>query len=219
MQRLRPHLRTLFTFAAATASAVVLMLTSPPAAYAADGLDNLRAFVRDVSSARATFTQDVTSPDGAKKKTSSGIFEFTRPNRFRFDYQKPYPQLIVGDGQKVWLHDPDLQQVTVRAMDKALGATPAALLAGQGIDKDFDTQSQPAADGLEWVQATPRVKEGAAFASMRMGFRGKDLAVVEIVDNFNQRTTIRFDAMTTNLNFGADHFAFKPPAGASVLEQ
>jgi outer membrane lipoprotein carrier protein len=218
MQRLVPHLRTLFAFATAALSAIVLMLSAPPAAYA-DGLDSLRAFVRDVSSARATFTQIVASPDGAKKKTSSGIFEFSRPNRFRFDYQKPYPQLIVGDGEKVWLHDPDLQQVTVRAMDKALGATPAALLAGQGLDKDFETKALPASDGLEWVQAAPRVKEGAAFASMKLGFRDKALALVEIVDNFDQRTTITFDAMTTNLGFAPEHFAFKPPQGASVLQQ
>jgi outer membrane lipoprotein carrier protein len=218
MQRFLPHLRTLLTFATATLSAIFLLLTAPPAAYA-DGLDKLRAFVRDVSSARATFTQVVTSSDGVKKKTSSGIFEFARPNRFRFDYQKPYPQLIVGDGEKVWLHDPDLQQVTVRAMDKALGATPAALLAGQGLDKDFETKAMPAADGLDWVQALPRVKEGAAFTSMKLGFRDTALAVVEIVDNFDQRTMIRFDAMTTNLGFAPEHFAFKPPQGASVLQQ
>jgi outer membrane lipoprotein carrier protein len=154
-----------------------------------------------------------------KKKTSSGIFEFARPNRFRFDYQKPYPQLIVGDGRKVWLHDPDLQQVTVRAIDQALGATPAALLAGQGLDKDFDVTNLPAADGLEWVRATPKVKEGAAFQSMKLGFRDKALAVVEIVDPFNQLTLLRFDAMATNLGFGESHFGFKPPPGTSVLEQ
>ncbi len=218
MQRLFPHLRTLFTFAAAALSAIVLLLTAPPSAYA-DGIDSLRGFVRDVSSARATFTQTVTSPDGAKKKTSSGVFEFARPNQFRFDYQKPYPQLIVGDGRKVWLHDPDLQQVTVRAIDKALGATPAALLAGQGLEKDFDVESQPAADGLEWVRATPKVKEGAAFQSMKLGFRDKALAMVEIVDPFNQQTLLRFDAMALNVNFDKGHFAFSPPAGASVLEQ
>jgi outer membrane lipoprotein carrier protein len=215
--RPRVHRRTVFTFAAAIVCTIVLVAVAPPAH--ADGAADLQRFIRDVTSARASFTQTVTSPDGAKTKTSSGIFEFERPNRFRFDYQKPYPQLIVGDGTKVWLHDPDLQQVTVRAMGKALGATPAALLAGQGLDKDFDVKAQPAADGMEWVQAQPLVKEGAAFQSMRMGFRDKALAVVEIVDPFNQRTRIAFDAMSTNLTFAPSHFGFKPPAGASVLEQ
>ena len=110
------------------------------AAAHADAVDALREFVRDVKTGRAAFTQAVTSPDGAKKKTSSGSFEFARPNRFRFAYTKPFEQLIVADGQKVWIYDADLNQVSVRTMDKALGATPAALLAGAALDKDFELQ-------------------------------------------------------------------------------
>ncbi len=212
----RTHRRTLLTLAAAAASAVVLSLISPPAY--ADAVDALRGFAQEVKSARATFTQTVTSPDGAKKKVSTGVFEFSRPNRFRFDYQKPYPQLIVGDGSKVWLHDPDLQQVTVRAMDKALGATPAALLAGQGMEKDFELKAQPDAEGLTWAIATPRDKDAAAFQSMRVAFRDKTLTRIEILDAFNQRTVLQFDAMTTNLSFGESHFRFEPPAGTSVLQ-
>lgn len=211
------HLRTALTFVLAPLCALTLVAYAPPVW--ADGAADLQRFVREVNSARASFTQVVTSPDGVRKKTSSGIFEFARPNRFRFDYQKPYPQLIVGDGAKVWLHDPDLQQVTVRAMDKALGNTPAALLAGQNLDKDFDIQPQPAADGVEWVLAVPKVKEGAAFQSMRLGFRDKALVAIEIVDAFNQRTLLQFDAMNVNLAFASTHFAFKPPVGATVLEQ
>lgn len=185
----------------------------------ADAVASLRAFARDVNSARSTFTQTVTAPDGVKKKTSNGMFEFSRPNKFRFDYQKPYPQLIVGDGSKVFLHDPDLQQVTVRAMDAALGSTPAALLAGQSLEKDFELKAEPSAQGLEWLLATPRVKEGAAFQSMRVGFKGSVLAAVEIQDGFGQRTLMQFDQMVTNLTFGAEHFKFVPAAGTSVLQQ
>ncbi len=185
----------------------------------ADAVASLRAFARDVNSARSTFTQTVTAPDGVKKKTSNGMFEFSRPNKFRFDYQKPYPQLIVGDGSKVFLHDPDLQQVTVRAMDSALGATPAALLAGQSLEKDFELKAEPSAQGLEWLLATPRVKEGAAFQSMRVGFKGSVLAAVEIQDGFGQRTLMQFDQMVTNLTFSAEHFKFVPAAGTSVLQQ
>ncbi len=185
----------------------------------ADAVASLRAFARDVNSARSTFTQTVTAPDGVKKKSSSGMFEFSRPNKFRFDYQKPFAQLIVGDGARVWLHDPDLQQVTVRAMDSALGATPVALLAGQSLEKDFDLKAEAPAQGLEWLLATPRVKEGAAFQSMRVGFKGAVLAAVEIQDGFGQRTLMQFDQMVTNLNFGNDHFKFVPTAGTSVLQQ
>ncbi len=209
--------RTLLTFVGACACTLVLATASSPAH--ADGVSDLQRFVREVASARAAFTQVVTSPDGAKKKTSSGIFEFVRPNRFRFDYQKPYPQLIVGDGHKVWLHDPDLQQVTVRAMDKALGATPAALLAGQGLDQDFEVKALPPAGGLQWVVATPKVKEGAAFQSMKLGFREHGLVTIEIVDPFNQHTLLQFEGMSLNLTFAPTHFGFTPPAGTSVLEQ
>ena len=111
----------------------------------ADAVETLRAFTRETTSGKAEFTQTVTSPDGAKKKTSSGLFEFARPDRFRFAYTKPFEQLIVSDGKKVWLHDPDLNQVSVRPMSQALGATPVALLSGGAIGKDFELSAQPQA--------------------------------------------------------------------------
>lgn len=207
-------------FARALAWGAVLgaSLAAMPAR-ASDAVETLRAFVREVQGGKASFTQVVTAPDGVKKKTSSGVFEFARPNRFRFDYIKPYPQTIVGDGQKVWLHDPDLQQVTVRAMDQALGGTPAALLTGQSLDKDFALTSQPDADGLAWVQAVPRVKDGASFQSMRVGFRGKGLAVVEILDAFGQRTVMQFDTLSTAAVVAADRFTFRVPPNTDVLQQ
>jgi len=112
----------------------------------ADSVDLLRDFATNVKSGRAGFTQTVTSVDGAKKKDSSGQFEFVRPNRFRFSYAKPFEQQIVADGQKVWLYDVDLNQVTVRPMAQALGATPAALLAGATLDKEFDLKAAPEAE-------------------------------------------------------------------------
>ncbi len=198
---------------------VALVLLVFSASARADAVDLLRAFARDVNSARSTFTQTVTAPDGVKKKVSVGMFEFSRPNKFRFDYQKPYPQLIVGDGAKVWLHDPDLQQVTVRDMGAALGATPAALLSGQTLEKDFELKAEPPSQGMTWLQATPRVKEGAAFQSMRVGFKGTTLAAVEIFDSFGQRTMMLFGDMVVNVNFAAEHFKFTPAAGTAVLQQ
>ena len=184
----------------------------------ADAVDTLRAFIRDVNSGRAQFTQTVTSPDGAKKKVSSGSFEFARPNRFRFAYAKPFEQLIVADGQKVWIYDADLNQASSRKFSSALGATPAALLAGGSLDKDFDLFAVPAKDGLEWAQANPKAKDGA-FKSVRVGFRGKDLAAVEIVDAFDQRSLLQFSQFTSGVSFAADAFRFTPPAGADVIEQ
>jgi outer membrane lipoprotein carrier protein len=186
----------------------------------ADAVDALREFTRDAKSGRTTFTQVVTSGDVAKKKTSNGSFEFARPNRFRFAYAKPYEQVIVGDGENVWLYDVDLQQVTVRAMDQALGATPAALLAGANLEKDFELKAQPSAQGLDWVQATPRVKgEAASFQSLRVGFKGKALSAIELVDNFGQRSLLTFGEVATNVTPAADTFRFTPPKGVEVLKQ
>ena len=188
------------------------------AAARADSVDTLRDFVRDVKSGRASFTQTVTAPDGAKRRSSSGSFEFSRPNRFRFAYAKPFEQLIVADGQKVWIFDADLNQVSVRKFSSALGATPAALLAGGSLEKDFDLSSQAPQDGLDWALALPKLKDGA-FQSVRIGFKGKALAAVEITDAFGQRSMLQFTHMTANAAVPADSFRFTPPAGADVIEQ
>ncbi len=196
----------------------ILMLCT--AAARADAVDALREFARDALTGRAAFTQVVTSPDGAKKKTSSGRFEFARPNRFRFTYDKPFEQLIVGDGQKLWLYDADLQQASVRALDKALGATPAALLAGAAPDKDFELRALPAAQGLAWVQAVPREKNDAAnLQSLRVGFKGKTLAAIELVDGFGQRSLLSFHDLAVNVVQAPETFRFVPPKGVDMLTQ
>jgi outer membrane lipoprotein carrier protein len=184
----------------------------------AEPVQSLREFVRDVRSGRAEFTQTVTSPDGKKKKSSSGSFEFLRPNRFRFAYLKPFEQTIVADGEQVWIYDADLNQVSKRRFSQALGATPAALLAGGSLEQDFDLSSLPARDGLEWAEARPKAKDGA-FQSVRVGFKGKGLAALEIVDSFGQKSLLRFDKLAANVPVAADAFRFTVPPGADVIEQ
>ena len=184
----------------------------------ADAVDTLRDFVRDVKSGRSAFSQTVTSTDGARKKTSSGQFEFLRPGRFRFNYTKPFEQLIVADGVKVWIYDADLNQASSRKLAQALGATPAALLTGASLDSDFVLTPQPAKDGLEWALATPKAKDGP-FQSMRVGFKGRDLAAVEIVDSFGQRSLLQFSRFEANVALDAARFNYTPPAGADVIEQ
>ena len=192
------------------------LLGAATVAAQADAVDALREFTRDVKSGRAAFTQTVTSPDGAKKKTSAGSFEFSRPNRFRFAYSKPFEQLIVSDGQKVWLHDIDLNQVSVRQLDQALGATPAALLAGGSLERDFELSALPARDGLDWAQASPRAKDGSV-TRLLVGFRGKELAALEIVDAFGQRSLLQFSAVQQGVAVPAERFRFVPPAGVDVI--
>lgn len=194
------------------------LLACVPVIAQADAVDALKSFVQDVKSGRAAFTQTVTSPDGAKTKTSSGSFEFSRPDRFRFAYTKPFEQLIVADGQKVWIYDADLNQVSSRKFSQALGATPAALLAGGDLARDFDVIAEPSKDGLDWAKATPKAKDGA-FESMRIGFKGRQLVAVEITDSFAQRSRLTFAQFAPNVELSPQTFQFTVPKGADVLEQ
>ena len=189
-----------------------------PAVAFADAVDTLREFVRDVKTGRAAFTQTVTSPDGKRTRTSSGHFEFARPDRFRFVYTRPYEQVIVGDGQKVWLYDTELNQASVRPMSQALSATPAALLAGVGIEHDFELKALPQRDGLDWVQAKPRRAEGG-FEMLRVAFAGRQLAAIEIVDSFGQTSLLRFSAVEQGVALPPETFRFTLPPGAELLSQ
>jgi len=205
--------------------ATFVLLAAGPLALA-DGLESLETFMRTTQSARADFTQVVTSPtrDGqaARQKTSSGSFEFQRPGRFRFVYKKPFEQVIVADGQTLWFHDVDLNQVTRRSQARALGSTPAALLASapdlQALRADFTLSSAPDQDGLQWVLAVPKAKEGQ-LQSVRVGLRDAQLAVLEILDGFGQRSVIRFSGLQANLKLPPSAFQFKPPSGVDVLSQ
>ena len=183
----------------------------------ATATDELRDFVRTVKSGRSTFTQTVTAPNG-KQKVSNGSFEFSRPNRFRFVYEKPYAQTVVGDGTKVWIFDPDLNQASSRKLGDALANTPAALIVSNDIDKVFTLADQPAKDGLDWVLATPRQAEGTV-RSLKVGFRNHALAQLEIDDSFGQKSLIVFNAFEPNAKLPADTFVFTPPKGADVSEQ
>ena len=198
---------------------ILLSLTLLIASVAhADAVDALRDFGRDVKSGKANFTQTVTSPDGKRKKVSSGSFEFQRPNQFRFAYAKPFEQVIVADGQKVWIYDADLNQASSRKLADALGATPAALLAGANVERDFTLKAQPSEAGLDWVQASPKQAE-STIQSLKLGFRGKELAAMEIIDGFGQRSRLDFSAVQTNVPVAAERFQFKLPAGADLIEQ
>lgn len=184
----------------------------------ADAVDALREFASDVKSGKANFTQTVTSPDGKRKKVSSGSFEFQRPNRFRFAYAKPFEQTIVADGSKVWIYDADLNQASSRKLSDALGATPAALLAGTNLERDFTLKAASSEGGLDWVQALPKQAE-STIQSLKLGFKGKELAAMEIVDGFGQRSRLDFSAVQANVPVAAERFQFKLPAGADLIEQ
>ncbi len=192
----------------------------------ATGLEDLENFVKSAKSGRTEFTQLVTAPakDGqaSRSKSSSGTFEFLRPGKFKFVYRKPYEQSIVADGQTLWLHDVDLNQVTSRKQAQALGSTPAALIASasdlKALEADFSLNNGPLAEGMLWVLATPKATE-SPLQSVRVGFRGGALAVLEILDSFGQKSRLTFTGFDARVKLENGDFQFKVPAGADVIKQ
>ena len=203
---------------AAFASLVVALAVGLGSATAfAGGIDELQAFLDGARNGRATFKQTVHARSGRAPQVSSGTFAFARPGKFRWSYDKPFEQLVVGDGAKVWVYDKDLNQVIVRALDAALGATPAALLAGDNaLERNFTLVDGGSADGLAWVEATPKASE-STFTKVRIGFRGALPRAMELSDAFGQTTRLAFDAFERNLTLPADLFRFTPPPGADVV--
>ena len=183
----------------------------------ASSLEHYQAFLNGTQSARAGFEQKVYDRDGRLVQDTKGSFVFQRPGRFRWIYDKPADQVIVGDGLRVWIYDRQLNQVTVRKVERALGSTPAALLAGaSGIQSAFELSDAGTRDGLEWLDAKPRERE-AGFERVRMGFGRDGLQAMELTDHFGQRTLLRFTNMVRNPKVDATEFRFDPPKGADVL--
>jgi outer membrane lipoprotein carrier protein len=182
----------------------------------AASLERFQSYLRTTQSARADFQQKVFDKTGKLVQESRGSFSFLRPGRFRWTYVKP-PQLIVGDGERVWIHDTDLNQVTVRRASRVIGATPAALLAGASdINKAFELVEAGAKDGLEWLEARPREKE-SGFERIRLGMSASGVDAMELVDHFGQTTVLRFSNLERNPQFDAGTFRFTPPKGVDVL--
>lgn len=199
-------------FAILAAAAIAL-----PGLAHADAIQRLHDFVRDTKTLSGRFNQTVYDNNGRKSQETSGELFFSRPGKFRWVYHKPYEQLIVGDGKKIWIYDADLEQVTVKKLDQSIGESPAALLAGNNdIDRHFNLKDGGTKDDIEWLEATPKSKEGT-FEQVRLGFRGNALVAMELKDNFGQKTLLKFSEMKNNPAFGTDLFRFKPPKGADIL--
>jgi outer membrane lipoprotein carrier protein len=190
------------------------------------GLESLEAFIKTAKTGRADFVQVVTMPakeaQAPRSKTSSGSFEFSRPSRFKFIYKKPFEQSIVADGQTLWLYDVDLNQVTARKQSQVLASTPAALIASapdlRALQADFALADAPPKDGIEWILATPKSKD-SALQSIRVGLRSGELAALEILDSFGQRSVVTFSHFELNPVLPAKAFEFKPPPGTDVIRQ
>ena len=182
----------------------------------ASGIDQFKAFLESTKNARGSFVQSVVGKSAQKTQQSAGFFAFARPGKFRWSYEKPYKQLLVSDGQKLWSFDPDLNQVTVRKLGQALGTSPAGLLAGDSLEDNFVLKEGGTSDGFEFVDATPKAKDGT-FERVRIGLKDKLPRVMEVRDNFGQTTTLLLNQVEVNAALPADVFHFTPPKGADVV--
>ena len=185
----------------------------------AGSIEKLHAFIEQTRSAKANFTQEVTDANGAIQQKASGVVQFQRPGKFRWTYDKPYEQIIVGDGEKLWIYDKDLNQVTRRNLDRAIGSSPAALLAGaDDVDKYFSLSAVGVKKKLDWLEVKP-YNEESLFEKVRMGFRGNTLEVMELYDHFGQKTTITLSNIQRNPKTAPDLYTFTVPQGADVVTE
>jgi outer membrane lipoprotein carrier protein len=186
-------------------------------AAAGSGIDQLRAFVDGARTGKATFRQVVAGKSGRVPQASSGTFAFARPGKFRWSYDKPYAQLLVGDGDKLWIYDRDLNQVIIKKLDRALGATPASLLAGSNaFETNFVLIDGGNTDGIEFVEAEPKSPD-TGFDHIRIGFKENLPRTMELHDSFGQLTQLTFDTFERNPAIDPALFRFSPPPGADVI--
>ena len=179
--------------------------------------ESLKAFLTQTTTAKGRFAQMVLDKNLKLLQQSTGTMQFSRPGKFRWEYNKPYEQTIVGDGSRLWIYDKDLNQVTERKLDKALGESPAALLAGSNdIEKSYTLNNIGNQEGLDWLEAIPRSKD-TAFERVRLGFGKTGLEAMELRDQFGQVTVIKFADIERNPRLAPDAFIFTPPKGADVI--
>ena len=179
----------------------------------------LKAYLTQTTSLKGRFSQTVMDKNMKPLQQSSGTLAFSRPGKFRWEYTKPYEQSIVGDGQRLWIYDKDLNQVTVRKLDQALGSSPAALLAGNNeIDKNFRLSNLGSMGGLDWLEATPKMKD-TSFENLTLWFSKEGLSVMKLRDAFGQLTVIEFSDTVKNPILSAETFRFVPPAGVDVVRE
>jgi len=193
------------------------VLLALPLSASSTSLERFSEFINQTLTARGEFEQKIFDRNRKLLQESRGVLAFSRPGKFRWTYVKPYAQLIVGDGSRVWIYDEDLKQVTVKKLDQALGSTPAALLAGNNeAMRAFNLSDRGTKGGLEWLEALPRDKEGN-FEKIRMGFGSSGLEVMELLDSFGQTTVLRFMSLQRNPKLDPGLFRFSPPKGADVI--
>lgn len=196
---------------------VAIGLLSMIGTASAGARDDLDTFTKGLKGLDGQFTQQVFASNGKQKERSTGRVAVSAPRLFRWEYTKPYPQLIVADGTTVWVHDPDLQQVSKRPQGAEEANSPLAILLNPSmLDRDFVVKEAGADKGIEWLQLTPRNAD-AAFKSAKLGFSKAGLAQMEYVDALGQRTRITFAGWKRNPGFAKGTFTYVPAKGVDVI--
>jgi outer membrane lipoprotein carrier protein len=189
----------------------------------AEGISDLNAFVNNVSSMSSEFSQVVLDKKGSKLQDVEGVMLFKRPNKFRWDYLKPYQNQIISDGDRLYMYDQDLRQVSINSIAKVGGSTPLLIIAGKNIEKYFtlkNIESQAgdeSSQNIKWVEAIPK-EEGAGFSKVMLGLTENKLSVMKIVDAFEHITTISFKNAKYNVSLSDNDFLFKLPNGVDVVQ-
>ena len=198
--------------------ALLALLLVPAITFAADSVARVEAYLGSLKTLSAGFVQIVQDKQGQVTERATGTLLISRPNRFRWDYKQPYVQTIVADGKKLWLYDPDLDQVTVRTLEQGLGATPAMLLSGSGnVGDAFTAGPVEQQQSLTWSRLVPKQK-GSDFERVSLGFDARnELAAMELVDKLGQTTTIQFAQVKRGAALDDSLFRFVPPKGADVI--
>lgn len=188
----------------------------------ASALEQFKAFVAGSKSARGEFTQRMVKEDGGKMRvssTASGVFLFARPGKFIWTYQKPYEQILQADGEKLFIYDKDLNQVTIKILGNAIGTSPAAILFGSNdLEKNFTLSEGGLREGIEWLQAIPKAKD-TSFEKIGIGLKDGVPVAMELRDSFGQISLLSFTKFEKNPSLPANQFHFTLPKGADVLQQ
>ena len=199
-------------------AAVAALTLAPAVALAASAQEQLRAFVATVTAATGSFSQYTVNNQGRTQPAQTGVFSFQRPGKFKWAVQRPYEQLVISDGRKVFQFDPDLAQVTERKVDTAIGTSPAAILFGSGsLEQSFDVSALPSKDGIDWLRAKPRTAD-AGFSRVDIGMKDNLPVRVELLDSFGQTTRVDLSGIAANPQLPASEFQFVAPKGVDVVK-
>lgn len=197
---------------------ILILIICNNATAADNPLQHLKKFLEHSNSLQADFSQVQVDENGNPGKKSSGVFFLQRPGKFRWDYLKPYNQEIVSNGGKVWFYDKDLEQVTAKRLNDAIGSTPALLLSGEvALENNFTIEKQVFDEGIYWIKLVPKSEE-SGFKYVLLGLDGDTLAGMELNDNFGQLTRIYFNNVKVGVKFPPTAFEFTPPAGVDTFE-